>query len=174
MTRAFSSLSPQEALSIAIFIEERNAAVYHRFAEMFTEFRDAASLEIGAVFWDMAIEEKRHSAILRVKYQERYGDVSCPLTEEDLRDMIEVPNLEDGDFFAPGEASQVSPREKALQVALAAEKNAHSFYARLLEQTTDGALRRLYTELSMMEDGHVNYLQDMLDGCPMGGDEGVQ
>lgn len=174
MTRAFSTLSSQEALHVAIFIEERNAAVYHRFAEMFTEFRDAESLEIGSVFWDMAVEEKRHSAILRVKYQERYGSADCSLTEEDLRDLIEVPNLEDGNFFAAGQASQMSPRERALQVALAAEKNAHAFYARLLEQTKDGPLRCLYTELSLMEDGHVNYLQDLLNGSAIGGDEGVQ
>ena len=44
MQRAFSTLNAQEALHIAIFIEERNADIYHRFAEMFAEFHDA---EIG-------------------------------------------------------------------------------------------------------------------------------
>ena len=96
MQRAFASLTPQEALHAAIFIEERNAEIYHRFAEMFTEFRDADSLEIASVFWDMAVEEKRHSSLLQVKYQERYGNASCSLTEEDLQEMIEVPRLEDG------------------------------------------------------------------------------
>jgi len=33
MKREFTSLSPQEALHVAVFIEERNAALYHRFAE---------------------------------------------------------------------------------------------------------------------------------------------
>ena len=40
MKKAFTSLTPQEALHVAIFIEERNAEVYQNFAEMFAEFRD--------------------------------------------------------------------------------------------------------------------------------------
>ena len=36
MRRTFASLNAQEALHVAIFIEERNAAIYRRFAEMFT------------------------------------------------------------------------------------------------------------------------------------------
>jgi rubrerythrin len=162
LTRAFTSLNPQEALHVAIFIEERNAGIYHRFAEMFTEFHDAESLEIASVFWDMAVEEKRHSGILQESYQQRYGNAGCWLTEEDLRDMIEVPRLEDGDVFAAGATKDHQARERALKVALVAETSAHDFYARLVEQTEDGALRRLYTELSMMEDGHVVYLQRML------------
>ena len=49
-------------MHVAIFIEERNAELYHRFAEMFVEFRDRESLEIASVFWEMAVEEKNHSS----------------------------------------------------------------------------------------------------------------
>ena len=173
MQRAFSTLNPQEALHVAIFIEERNAGIYHRFAEMFTEFHDAESLEIASVFWDMAVEEKRHSGILQGKYQERFGNASCAMTEEDLQEMIEVPRLEDADLFAADPTTQNSAREKALQVALAAETGAHDFYTKLVEHTEDGPLRRLYTELSMMEDGHVVYLQRMLTTSSMGSDMDV-
>lgn len=172
MTRAFTSLTPQEALHAAIFIEERNAEVYQRFAAMFHEFGDAESLEIANVFWDMSIEEKRHSSVLQVSYQDRYGNAQCALTEEDLQDMIEVPRLEDGDVFASAEAAQ-SARERALQVALSAEKNAHDYYAGLVDETEDGPLRRLYTELSMMEDGHMIYLQSMLAASTTGSDTQV-
>ena len=173
MTRTFASLNPQEALHVAIFIEERNAGIYHRFAEMFTEFRDTESLEIASVFWDMAVEEKRHSGILQEKYQERYGNASCALTEEDLQEMIEVPRLHDGDVFETTGTSQKSARERALQVALAAEQNAQKFYSRLAEQTKDGPLHRLYNELSIMEDGHVGFLQNMLTTSTAGGDKNV-
>jgi rubrerythrin len=173
MQRAFASLNPQEALHVAIFIEERNAGIYHRFAEMFTEFRDPESLEIASVFWDMAVEEKRHSGLLQVKYQEQYGNASCALTEENLYDMIEVPKLEDADVFASGTASQNSARERALQVALVAEVGAHDFYTKLVEHTKDGPLRRLYIELSTMEDGHVVYLQRILAASAAGSDQGV-
>lgn len=168
MTRGFTSLKPQEALHAAIFIEERNAEVYQRFAAMFHEFGDAESLEIASVFWDMAVEEKRHSGVLQVSYQDRYGNARCALTEEDLQEMIEVPRLEDGDVFASAESTQKSARQRALQVALAAEKNAHDYYARLVDETEDGPLRRLYTELSMMEDGHMIFLQSMLAASTTG------
>lgn len=173
MQRAFSTLNPQEALHVAIFVEERNAGIYHRFAEMFTEFHDAESLEIASIFWDMAVEEKRHSGILQGKYLERFGNASCALTEEDVQEMIEVPRLEDADMFIAGPATQDSARERALQVALAAETSAHDFYTKLVEQTEDGPLRRLYDELSTMEDGHVVYLQRMLASSSTGSDTGV-
>ena len=173
MQWAFSTLNPQEALHVAIFIEERNAGIYHRFAEMFTEFHDAESLEIASVFWDMAVEEKRHSGILQGKYQERFGNASCAMTEEDLQEMIEVPRLEDADVFGADPTTQNGAREKALQVALAAETGAHDFYTKLVEHTEDGPLRRLYTELSIMEDGHVVYLQRMLATSSMGSDMDV-
>jgi rubrerythrin len=122
MKRSFPSLNPQEALHVAIFIEERNAELYHRFAEMFVEFRDAESLEIASVFWEMAVEEKNHSSILQGKYMEEYGASRCALTEEDLVEWIEVPKLEDGDVFAAiGEGRTTNVRDCALQVALQAE-----------------------------------------------------
>ena len=52
MQRSFVSLSPQEALQVAISIEDRNAELYHSFAELFTEFGDEESLDIAAVFWE--------------------------------------------------------------------------------------------------------------------------
>jgi len=52
--RDFVSLHAQEALHVAIFIEERNANIYHQFSEMFAEFRDPESLEMAAAFWEMS------------------------------------------------------------------------------------------------------------------------
>jgi rubrerythrin len=163
MRRSFPSLDPQEALHVAIFIEERNAELYHRFAEMFVEFRDSESLEIASVFWEMAVEEKNHSSILQGKYMEEFGDSRCALTEEDLIEWIEVPKLEDGDVFAATrEGSTNNVRERALRVALKAELAAQRYYSGLVENTQEGPLRRLYRELAEMEDGHVAYIQRKL------------
>jgi rubrerythrin len=174
MTRAFATLSPQEAVHVAIFIEERNAGIYQRFAEMFTEFRDTESLEIAGVFWDMSVEEKRHSSQLQASYYDCFGNSSCALTEEDLQELIEVPKLESGDVFAPADHVKTSPRTRALQVALAAEKSAHDFYEGLVARTEDGAMRRLYVQLSMMEDGHVGYLQNLLTESMAEGEKEAQ
>jgi rubrerythrin len=174
MTRVFSSLNSQEALQIAIFIEERNAAIYQRFAEMFSEFGDPESLEISNVFWDMSVEEKRHSVLLQGKYRDHYGDAKCDLTEEDLHELIEVPKLESSDVFEAAEAVMAGPRQRALRVALDAEKSAHDFYTQLVGTTEDSNLRRLYAELSTMEDGHVSYLQGLLAVSTTAGNKGVQ
>lgn len=169
MKRSFSTLNAQEALHVAVFIEERNAELYHRFAEMFVEFRDLESLEIAGVFWDMAVEENRHSTLLQERYSERYGNRACALTEEDLQELIEVPHLEDGDVLgASPEAHGPTPRERALQVALAAEHNARRFYATMAENTYDPVLRKFYRELSEFEGDHVAFLEKKLAEIPAG------
>jgi rubrerythrin len=167
MKQSFPSLSPQEALHVAIFIEERNAELYHRFAEMFVELRDSDSSEIASVFWEMATEEREHSSRLQAKYMERFGTSSCSLTEEDLMEFIEVPRLEQVDLFAtPDEMNKVSARDRALQVALNAERNAQQYYAKLWETTGPGPLRQLYRELADMEDGHAAAIEQKMSTHP--------
>jgi rubrerythrin len=161
MKRSFRSLSPQEVLHVAIFIEERNAELYHRFAEMFVEFRDVESLEIAGVFWDMAVEEHHHSTRLQDLYGERFGNSACAVTEADIEEMIEVPNLDDGNVLKQV-ASPLSARERALQVALKSEQNARKYYAEIAEHTTDSKLRKLYAELAEFETDHVEFLERKL------------
>jgi len=160
MQRTFASLSPQEALGIAISIEERNAEVYHRFAEMFAEFGDEESLEIASVFWEMAVEERGHHALLERKYWEQFGVPERLYTEDELVELIEVPRLDKGDVFAAG--SGPAARQRALQVALQAEVSARQFYGKLAEQTPDSSLRQTYRELAEMEDTHVGFLEAKL------------
>ena len=162
MKRSFASLNPQEALHVAVFIEERNAELYQQFADMFTEFADSESLVIAGVFREMAAEEKEHSTKLQGLYMERFGTSSCSLTEEDLVELIEVPRLEQVDLFAAPDRNKVSARERALQVALNAERSAQQYYADLVEQSEPGPLRQLYRELAEMEDGHVASLQQRM------------
>jgi len=162
MKRSFAALDPREALHIAIFIEERNAEIYHRFAEMFVEFGDHEAAEIADVFWEMAVEERRHSSLLQATYSEQYGDVPCTLTEEDLVEFIEVPKLE-AELFADDAGNRLHARDRALKVALTAEVGAQLFYLNLVENTQPGPLRRIYLELAQMEDGHVGYLEAKLE-----------
>src|SRR5207253_2455581 len=76
MKRDFASLTPQEALHVAIFIEERNAEIYHQFAEMFSEFHDPESLEIavtaeqGALRYYTPLSEITEDADLKALYRE--------------------------------------------------------------------------------------------------------
>lgn len=163
MKREFSSLTPQEALHVAVFIEERNAELYEQFAELFAEFKDPESLEIAQVFWDMSHEERQHGTLLQERYFDRYGTQACVVTEEDIREVIEVPRLEQGDIFAVARAKgAVSPRRAALQVALEAEQTALRYYAQLVDKTHDKGLRQIYSELANFEADHTDFLQRKL------------
>jgi rubrerythrin len=164
MKREFASLTAQEALHVAIFIEERNADIYTQFAELFAEFRDPESLQIAEVFHEMAEEERHHGTMLQERYFERYGTQHCIITEEDIRDLIEVPKLENGELFAIVRSNTaVSPKYKALEIALNAEESAQRFYSRMTAQTKDAALKRVYQELSAFEDGHSKFLRDKIE-----------
>ena len=168
MKRAFASLTVQEALHVAILIEERNAELYHRFAEVFLEFRDSESLEIASVFWEMAVEECQHSSMLQGKYLDLYGNSRCGLTEEDLADLIEVPSLDHGDILTTTyESCRPDARERALRVALITEQSAQAYYAALLQTTPAGPLRQLYIELAQMEDSHAAHLEHKLAPRPV-------
>ena len=163
MKRTFNTLTEQEALHAAVFVEERNAEIYHRFAEMFVEFRDEESLAIASVFWDMAAEERHHSSLLQSRYTELYGQQPCALTDDDIYEFIEIPRLEDADVFgAPNAADHRTPKERALQIGLMAEMGAKKFYTGMLENVKDPRLKRLYTELADFEGEHVAFLERKL------------
>jgi rubrerythrin len=160
MKRDFGSLTAQEALHVAIFIEERNAEIYGQFADMFAEFRDPESLEIAAIFWDMAQEERTHGSRLQDRYFDRYGTQPCSMTEDEISNFIEVPQLDNADLFSITRARlNMPPRHLALDVAIAAEASAMRFYSRLLEQTDDPELESIYRELAQFEGEHVAALQ---------------
>jgi len=164
MKRDFASLTAQEALHVAIFIEERNAEIYTQFAELFAEFRDPESIQIAEVFQDMAEEERHHGTMLQERYFERYGTQHCIVTEENISDLIEVPKLDSGEIFAIVRSKTAhSPKYKALEVALSAEESAQRFYSRLVPQTHEEALKKIYSELADFEDGHSRFLRAKIE-----------
>jgi len=158
--REFASLSAQETLHIAVFIEERNAQIYMQFAELFDGFGDRDSLEIAEVFREMAGEERRHGTMLQQRYFELYGADVCPLTEDQISEFVEVPRLPDGQIFAITRAGLGEPpRHKALEIALAAEHAAMRYYTQLAGNATDPDLKDIYRELAEIEDGHADQLR---------------
>jgi rubrerythrin len=157
--RAFHDLSPKEALHVAIFIEERNAAIYQQFGELFAEFKDPESQEIARTFWEMVDEERHHGTMLQEMYFDRYGTEACSVTEDDIREIIELPRLDNPDLFAVARSGTFAPRRMALEVGLKAEQSAQRYYAQLALATNDDELRELYTELAELEDGHTAMLK---------------
>jgi ferritin-like protein len=109
----------------------------------------------------MANEERQHGTLLQKRYFDRYGTRPCAMTEDDIRDLIEVPRLENGEIFTISKWKGVgrSPREMALEVAIAAEQSAVRYYTRLSELTEDPELKAFYREFVDFESGHTDWLQ---------------
>jgi rubrerythrin len=164
MKRTFSSLAPQEALHVAIFIEERNADIYRNFAEMFAQFGDPDSIDISIAFREMSLEERRHSSRLQQRYFERYGTRPCSVTEDDVSDLIEVPSLHSADVFGVWDLT-TNPRQKAFAVAHAAETAAENFYRKVVNSTSDPALRVFFQEFVDMEAQHSSWLEARKSGA---------
>jgi len=112
----------------------------------------------------MANEERRYGTLLQQRYFERFGTRPCSVTEEDIRDFIEVSRLESGEIFSVSQLkASRSPRELALEVALSCEQSAQHYYSRLNQITEDAELRALYRELADFETNHADFLQKKMD-----------
>lgn len=161
--RSFSSLSPQEALHVAVFVEERNAQLYHRFAEMFASFQDEVSMELAGVLWEMAQEERHHSTMLQRRYTAIYGQRACAMTDAHVLETIELPYLRESDDM-PGELDRATAQRRALEVALRAENHAREFYAELAQCTSEPELQAVYQELASFEEDHVRFIERRIAG----------
>ena len=108
----------------------------------------------------MANEERAHGTLLQKRYFDRYETRPCAVTEEDIRDLIEVPKLDNGEIFTISRLKVGrSPRQMALEIAIVAEQNASRFYTRLCETTTEPELHTLYKELPAFENNHSDWLE---------------
>ncbi len=146
MRRSLAELSPPEVLKVAIWIEERNARIYENYAEMFEWYEP----DVAQTFREMAREEREHGRRLHAMYAERYGEATCDLTDEDIRELVEAPIFEDGEAFVYDRVR----RRQALEVGLLAERRARAFYMESAERVEEAALRALFRELAEIEAEH--------------------
>jgi rubrerythrin len=161
--RHFASLSTQEALHVAIVVEARNANLYQAYAELFRSLPGSDTGEIASVFYEMAAEEVVHRSELQGRYAVRFGNMPCDLTEDEIRELIELPSLPDGSIFAIARTGATAmPATQVLAIALAAEESAFRFYRYLAETSVDPELAPLYGELAQFEAEHVEELREKM------------
>jgi len=161
MKRSLAELSPQEVLTVAMWIEERNARIYESYAEMFEWYEP----EAARAFREMAHEEREHGRRLAALYAERYGEAICELTDEDIREVVEAPIVEDGEALIYDRAS----RRHAFDVGLQAERRARALYAELAARAEDPALRTLFDELARVESEHeAFFVRKLAEADPSG------
>jgi rubrerythrin len=158
MARTFASLDEDEALQVAIRIEERNARLYEDLARRLEARSDAAGGEVVATLREMAEQERAHAERLEERYRQRFGDLPATLTATDILEVIEVPALNEPELSVPGRAS----RETILEAALAAERHAREYYTELARLTLEAPTRGLYQELASFEREHEEFLEKSL------------
>ncbi len=156
MTREidFSALTLQDALDLAILIEDEAQERYLEFAEQM-EFYD--SPDAARFFHFMAANEAKHGASLRERRQAHFADAPAAVGR-DLLWEVEAPGYDRARAF-------MSARQ-ALTVALNSEVKAHDYFQSALPHLKDPAVKTLFEELRLEEIEHQELVKRELDKLP--------
>jgi rubrerythrin len=144
----FSQLSAQDALDLAILIEEEAEERYQEFAHQMDVHHTP---DVAGFFRFMAGNEARHREQLAVRRAGRFGDAPRRVTRSMLWD-VEAPEYDEARAF-------MSPR-RAMEAALRCEQKAHAFFVGALGEIRDAAVRSIFEELRDEEVHH----QDLVGG----------
>ncbi len=146
--RRFSDLTEQEVLALAISSEEDDARIYRSYAERLRKDYAASA----AVFDGMAREEDGHRQRLIDLHRTRFGDVIPLIRREHVA----------GHYARkPVWLTANLPIATIRAEAAAMEAEAHRFYTRAAQATTDAATRKLLGDLAAAEAGHERRAGDL-------------
>jgi erythrin-vacuolar iron transport family protein len=140
--RAFSSLSEQEILALAISSEEEDSRIYATYAERLR----ATFPQTAAMFDAMAAEEDTHRRRLIEIHRRRFGE-TIPLVR---REHV-------AGFYSrrPYWLVRTLGLERVRREAMLMEAEARNFYRRAAERTSDAQTRKLLGDLAAAESGHM-------------------
>jgi erythrin-vacuolar iron transport family protein len=153
-TLDLASLDLQDALDLAILIEEEAKERYEELAEQMDNQHTA---DAAAFFRAMVKNENRHGEELAARRKDLFGDVPQRL-DRSLLWEVEAPAYETVRAF-------MTLRE-ALTVALAAEVKAHDFFSQALALPVAEPVRKLFEELEQEEVLHQELVNKQLSNLP--------
>ena len=159
MSIDFRSLTLQDALDLAVSIEEEAKERYEEFVRQVGGGRypgDAADM-----FRLMATYEAKHCAELAKRRRELFGDAPRTVTKADLDD-VEAPDR--------GQPRVFMSARQAMEVALASEEKARTFFEDALRHVADPGVKALFAELREEEVEHVRLVRERLEQLPEGPD----
>ncbi len=148
--RAFSNLSEQEILALAISSEEEDGRIYQAYADgLRADFPASAE-----VFDAMAAEENEHRRQLLDLHERRFGD-NVPLIK---REHV-------AGFYERKPDWLVKPLgiDNVRKQAVAMELQACRFYNEALPTVNDVAIRKLLGDLAEAEASHVSLASRLTD-----------
>jgi erythrin-vacuolar iron transport family protein len=159
MTIDFQALSLQDALDLAISIEDEAKERYDDFVLQVGGGRYAG--DAADMFRLMAGYEERHGAELAAKRRELFGSAPRRITKDALDDA-EAPDRGTPRVF-------MSARQ-AMEVALSSEQKAWEFFDGALGQVKDPSVRSLFEKLRDEEEQHIRFVKQRLEALPPGPD----
>lgn len=154
----FAKLTLQDALDLAILIEEDARGRYEEFSRI---VGGRYKGDADEVFRNMAVYEAKHRDELRSRRERLFGNAPVQVTIEAAED-VEAP-----DRSAP--RVYMGPRQ-ALEVALASEEKAWSYFDDALKHVKDPDVRTLFEELRSEERQHQEYIRKAMATFPAGPD----
>ena len=152
----FSSLTLQDALDLAILVEEEAQERYLEFVDQMEQHRTPEAAEF---FRKMAGNEAKHGEELRGRRQALFGDAPPHVNRSMLWD-VEAPDY--------GEPQAFMSARQAMGVALRAETKAHEFFVKALPGITNEEVRHLFEELRDEEVLHQTLVREALKNLPPG------
>jgi rubrerythrin len=160
MTRTldFSTLSLQDALDLAILIEDEAEERYQELANLVGGRYPG---DASDVFRNMAFNESKHGRQLAERRRQLFGDAPRAVTREMIWE-VEAPDYGKPRVF-------MSPHQ-ATEVAMASERKAHEFFVSALPSVKDPAVHALFEELRDEELHHYATLERHLKDLPPGPD----
>jgi len=154
----FAKLTLKDALDLAVLIEEEAKVRYDEFAHL---VGGRYKGDADEVFKNMAVYEAKHRDELKAKRQKLFGNAPVTMSIESLDD-VEAPDRGSPRVF-------MSPRQ-AMEVALASEEKAWSYFDDALRFVKDADVAKLFGELRAEEKQHQEYIKKAMATLPPGPD----
>ncbi|MFL5262044.1 MAG: transglycosylase SLT domain-containing protein [Anaeromyxobacteraceae bacterium] len=157
----FTTLGLRDAYDFAIMIEEDALLRYQELAALLGSDAGGA----GDVCRAMVEREHAHRSELLARRASLFRGAPPRLEISVLEDGVERPDVDD-------DALPRTARE-ALEVALAAERRAHAFFASSLEHLADPATRAFFRQLMDEEGEHARDLASRIAALPVQGGSAI-
>lgn len=146
--RSFDTLSEQEILALAIFLEEEDERVYADFADGLRQtFPTTAS-----VFAQMREEESGHRNRLLDLYRQKFGEHIPLIRRQDVKGFVQRKPVW---LIRPLGLDSIRKQASAMEV------ETRRFYERAAARTQDVSIRQLLDDLAQEERTHEDRAQEL-------------
>jgi rubrerythrin len=146
--RAFSSLSEQEILALAISLEEEDARIYDDFADGLKNDFPATS----KILMEMREEEDGHRHRLIELYRQKFGEHIPLIRRQDVKGFVQRRPI----WLA--RPLRIEAVRKQIELM---EAETTQVYEKAIKQTTDAGIRQLLGDLAEEERKHSHLAEEL-------------